>query len=132
MIKLLLPVFLIIICSSFNKVSTLTGTWEFRGGIYDGKPDGAPKDYSLQRKYTATRYDAFIFEKGQPTQKYESGKYTLKNDTCFETQTYCMQPSKLVGVTVHYLYTMRHDTLVLQAKLPNGNVEVDYWKRVKL
>lgn len=117
--------------SSFYNEPTLKGTWEFRGGVYNGKIDGAPKDYRLQRRYTATQYDAYVLEKGAKTEKYESGKYLLKGDTCMETQTYCSQPSKLIGVTVHYLYKFKHDTLVLQAKLPNGNIEQDYWKRIK-
>ncbi|MGZ3757327.1 MAG: hypothetical protein ACXVAY_20330 [Mucilaginibacter sp.] len=120
-----------IFSSFYNTPPTLKGTWEFRGGIYNGKIDGAPKDYRLQRRYTATLYDAYVLEKGAKTTKYESGKYSLKGDTCLETQTYCSQPSKLIGVTVHYLYKFRHDTLILQAKLPNGNIEEDYWKKVK-
>ena len=117
--------------SSFYNEHTLKGTWEFRGGVYNGKIDGAPKDYRLQRRYTATQYDAYVLEKGAKIEKYESGKYLLNGDTCKETQTYCSQPSKLIGVTVNYLYKFKHDTLVLQAKLPNGNTEQDYWKRVK-
>ncbi len=129
--KKILFLLCVIVCSSFDNEKTLKGTWEFRGGFYNGKLDAAPKEYRLQRKYTENSYDAYLLEKGQEPQKYESGKYTLKGDTCLETQTYSAQQSKLIGVTVHYLYKMRHDTLVLQAKLPNGNVEEDYWKKVK-
>lgn len=129
--KLVFLFFLSVVFSSFNAVTTLKGAWEFRGSIYKGKVEGAPKGYSLQRKYTDTQYDAYLQEKGEKAIKYESGRYTLKDDTCLETQTYCSQPSKLIGVTVHYLYTIRHDTLILQAKMPNGNLEEDYWKRIK-
>lgn len=110
---------------------SLKGKWEFRGGIYNGKKDDAPKGYKLQRKYTDSLYDAFVIEKGQKTEKYESGKYALKNDTCLETQTYCQQPSKLMGVTVAYQYRISHDTLFLAAKLPGGSVEEDYWKKIR-
>jgi hypothetical protein len=129
--KLAFLFFLSIIICSFSSVNTLKGTWEFRGGIYKGKTEDAPKGYSLQRKYSDTQYDAYLQEKGEKAIKYESGRYTLKDDTCLETQTYCSQPSKLIGITIHYLYTIRHDTLILQAKMPNGNLEEDYWKRVK-
>jgi hypothetical protein len=127
---------LILICiilgvSSLQKETTLKGTWEFRGSIFNGKYDGAPKDYTLQRKYTAAQYDAFLLEKGEKTVKFESGNYKLKGDTCLETQTFSAQPSKLKGVTVHYWYIVRHDSLILRAKLPNGFVEEDYWKKVK-
>jgi hypothetical protein len=129
--KIFFFVLLAAVFSSFYNEPTLKGTWEFRGGVYNGKIDVAPKNYRLQRRYTATLYDAYVLEKGAKTEKYESGKYLLRGDTCMETQTYCSQPSKLIGVTIHYLYKFKHDTLVLQAKLPNGNTEQDYWKRIK-
>lgn len=119
------------VLSSFDSVKTLKGTWEFRGSIFNGKRDGAPKEYTLQRKYSDSQYDAYLLEKGEKTVKFESGKYQLKGDTCLETQTFSAQPTKLKGVTVHYWYTVRHDSLILRAKLPNGMVEEDYWKRVK-
>ncbi len=127
----MLFVFLILTLTSFQQQATLKGTWEYRGGKFNNKVDPAPKGYVQQRKYTDTKFEAFVIEKGQKTQKYEAGEYALKNDTCFETQTYSLQPSKLKGITVHFLYTMRQDTLVLKAKLPSGAVEEDYWKRVK-
>jgi hypothetical protein len=127
---LMLPVIIIAFCS-FDGEKTLKGTWEFRGSIFNGKHDGAPKEYSLQRKYTTSEYDAFLLEKGEKPVKFESGKYQLKGDTCLETQTYSSQPTKLKGVTVHYWYTIRHDSLILRARLPNGTVEEDYWKKIK-
>ncbi len=119
------------IITAFKPEATLKGTWEFRGSLFNGKKDGAPKDYILQRKYTTSTYDAFLLEKGEKSVKFESGKYQLKADTCLETQTFSSQPSKLKGITVHYWYALRHDSLILRAKLPNGMVEEDYWKKVK-
>ncbi|MDB5110990.1 MAG: hypothetical protein JWR67_2104 [Mucilaginibacter sp.] len=129
--KLLFLIALSILFSSFYQERTLKGTWEYKGGIYNGKPDSATRNYTLQRKYTNTQYNAYLIEKGEKTQKYEGGNYSLKGDTCLETQTYSAEPSKLIGVTIHYLYTIRHDTLILKAQLPNGIVEEDYWKKVK-
>ena len=117
--------------SSFQQPKTLKGTWQFCGGFFNGKPNAAPKGYTLQRKYTATNYEAFLLEKGEKPYKYEAGDYKLLADTCLETQTFSAQPSQLKNITVHFAYTMRHDTLVLKAKLPNGFVEEDYWKKVK-
>jgi len=122
---------LTVIIMAFKPEAALKGTWEFRGSLFNGKKDGAPKDYTLQRKYTTSTYDAFLLEKGEKTVKFESGNYKLKGDTCLETQTFSSQPSKLKGVTVHYWYALRHDSLILRAKLPNGMVEEDYWKKVK-
>ena len=89
------------------------------------------KDYTLQRKYTATEYQAYLLEKGEKPYLYEAGDYKLLADTCLETQTFSAQPSKLKGITVRYAYAVKHDTLVLKAKLPNGFIEEDYWKKVK-
>jgi hypothetical protein len=130
--NLLFLILVVSVFSSFYAETSLKGTWEFRGGIYNGKIDNGTKGYSLQRKYSATTYDTYLLEKGERPKKYESGKYRLKGDTCLETQTFSAQkPSKLLGKTVHYLYQIRHDTLVLRVKLPNGNVEEDYWKKIK-
>ncbi|MDB5156578.1 MAG: hypothetical protein JWR50_1285 [Mucilaginibacter sp.] len=109
----------------------LKGTWEYRGGKFNNKLSAAPKGYSQQRKYTDAKFDAFLYEPGQPTVKYESGDYTLTGDTCLETQTFCLQDQSMVGKTVHYHYAVRNDTLILNGTLPNGAVIEDYWKRVK-
>jgi hypothetical protein len=117
--------------SSFYTETTLKGTWEFKGSVLNGKRDGAPKEYTLQRRYTSSQYDAFLLEKGEKAVKFESGNYKLKGDTCLETQTYSSQPTKLKGIIVHYWFKVRNDTLILRAKLPNGMIEEDYWKKVK-
>lgn len=114
-----------------NKLKTLKGTWTYAGGKFNHKLSAAPKGYTQQRKYTDTAFTAYLIEPGQQPEKYEAGRYTLKGDTCLETQTYSMQASKLLGVTVHYGYALHHDTLVLKGTLPNGAVIEDYWKKVK-
>jgi hypothetical protein len=110
---------------------TLKGTWIFQGGIYNGKKEGAPKEYTLQRKYQSATFDAFLLEPGQRPQKYQSGNYQLKKDTCAETETFSAQPSKMTGKTMKYHYTIRHDTLVLQGRLPTGMAVEEYWKKAK-
>jgi hypothetical protein len=129
--KAILLILLVIVLTSFQQTKTLKGTWQFCGGYLNGKFNAAPKDYTLQRKYTTTNYEAFLLEKGEKPFKYEAGDYKLVVDTCLETQTFSAQPSKLKGITVHFAYNMRHDTLVLKGKLPNGFVAEDYWKKVK-
>ncbi len=116
---------------SFQNAPGLTGTWIFQGGIYNGKKEGATKEYLLQRKYHLNNFDAYLLEKGQKPQKYQSGVYRLKQDTCLETETYSAQPSKLTGKTIRYHYLMRRDTLVLQGTLPTGMTVEEYWKKVK-
>ncbi len=129
--KLPFVLLLLAFLSFKDKEPTLKGTWQYCGGKFNNKPSAAPEGYTQLRKYTDTRFDAFLLEKGEKDIKYESGNYTLKGDTCLETQTYSMQESKLLNVTVHYLYKLQHDTLVLSATLPSGAVSEDYWKKVK-
>lgn len=122
---------LLIIISAFAEVKTLKGTWEFCGGIYSGKKEGAPSGYALQRKYSKDQFDAFVIEAGSKPEKYQSGTYLLKGDTCIETETYCSQPSELTGKPIHYLLEVRNDTLILKGTLPTGMAVEEYWKRIK-
>ncbi len=116
---------------SFQSSTTLKGTWQFVGGIYNGKKEGAPTDYKLQRKYTDSRYEAFASQKGYQTEKYEAGTYVFKGDTCVDTETFCSQSSKITNIPIHYVYTLKNDTLTLQGTLPTGMRVEEYWRRVK-
>ena len=132
--KLAYCVFLFLIsllAFSFIGKKTLKGTWEFKGGIYNGKKEGPPKEYILQRKYDNAHFEAFATDSTNRPEKYEAGDYILKGDTCIETETFSSQPSKLTGVPVHYLYSVRNDTLTLKATLPSGMVVEEYWKKKK-
>lgn len=128
--KTLSFVFIASLLSSFQAPKSLKGTWEFAGGIYNGKKEGAPKGYSLHRKYDATHYEAFAIEKGYKTEKYESGTYVLNGDSCIDKETFCSQPSKITNIPIHYLYTIKNDTLTLCGKLPTGMVVKEYWKKL--
>jgi hypothetical protein len=121
----------ILLGASFADKETLKGVWEFRGGIYNGKKEGAPTEFTLQRKYNTKHFEAFAIEKESKPEKYEAGDYILKGDTCIETETYSSRPSKLTGIPISYLYSIRNDTLTLKATLPTGMTVVEYWKRIK-
>jgi len=129
--RLLYLIVLVMVLSSFVVVSSLKGTWQYAGGISAGKRYPAPDGYLQQRIYTKDKFEAVLLEKGEKPLKYEAGEYSLKNDSCFETQTYSLQPSVLTGKTIHYHYTIKNDTLFLKGKLPNGIEVEDYWKKVK-
>jgi hypothetical protein len=116
---------------SFQEINTLKGTWQFAGGIYNGKKEGAPVGYTLQRKYDDLHFEAFATDSINNPEKYEAGDYILAGDTCIETETFSSQPSKLIGVRVSYLYSIRHDTLTLSTTLPSGMVVEEYWKKAK-
>jgi len=129
--KLVFVIGALLIFSSFAQVSSLKGNWQYAGGVSDGKFYAAPDGFSQQRKYTKDKFEAFLLEKGQKPVKYEAGSYTLKSDSCFETQTYSLEPSVLTGKLIRYRCTIKNDTLFLKGKLPNGIEVVDYWKKVK-
>jgi hypothetical protein len=124
-------VLIIFIISAFQTKPSLKGTWEFVGGVYNGKKEGATKDYKLQRKYTDSRYEAFMSEPGYKTQKYEAGTYVFKGDTCVDTETFSSEESRILNIPIHYLYTLKNDTLTLKGRLPTGMRVEEYWKRVK-
>jgi hypothetical protein len=120
----------LILCS-FTGQTTLKGTWEFVGGIYNGKKEGAPTQYALQRKYDAAHYEAFALQKGSKPEEYETGDYILTGDTCVDTETFCSQPSKITNIPIHYLFVLKNDTLTLKGKLPSGMQVEEYWKKIK-
>lgn len=129
--KKLYFLFLLLTLYSFNNPPTFKGTWVFVGGIYNGKKEGAPTEYALQRKYNEAHYEAFAIEKGFKPQKYETGDYVLAGDTCIDTETWCGQPSKITNIPVHYLYSLKNDTLTLKGVLPTGMQVEEYWKKLK-
>jgi hypothetical protein len=119
-----------VLLASFVKSTSLKGTWQYRGGVANGKVDGPPKGYTLQRVYTDNGYSAYVIQKGYKTEKYEMGTYRLSGDTCFETTTFSSHPSQLMGKTVAYIYTVKAGVLTLSAKLPSGMVAVDKWAMI--
>jgi hypothetical protein len=130
--KIILPfLFAAFLCSFTNSNNSLKGVWEYSGGLLNGKVDSASTAYKLQRTYDDLHYQALVIEKGEKNFVYEKGDYRLQADTCFETQTYCIQPSKLLGKTVKYTYMVSNDTLKLLATLPNGSKVEDHWVKVK-
>ncbi|MBD1392097.1 hypothetical protein [Mucilaginibacter glaciei] len=129
--RILFLISIIIALCSFNAKPSLRGVWEYAGDIYNGKKQSAATNYKLQRKYDDTHYDASFLEVGEKPVIYERGDYLLKQDTCIETQTYTSQPSKILGISIKYIYQIKNDTLTLSGTLPNGSVVQEYWKRVK-
>ncbi len=126
-----LLIILYLLLTSLQTKTSLKGTWQFVGGIYNGKKEGATTDYALQRTYDALHYRAFVVQKGYKPDIYETGNYVLKGDTCVDTETFCSQPSKITNVPIHYLYSLKNDTLALKGILPTGMRVEEYWKRVR-
>lgn len=116
---------------AFTAKRTLTGTYEYAGGIYNGKAEKPSADYTLQRLYDKATYKARMIAEGEDTLVYEAGNYSMDKDTVLETQTFSAQPSKTLNITIRYRYAMQHDTLVFNGVLPNGTTVQEYWRRVK-
>ncbi|WP_448699086.1 hypothetical protein ACFGVR_19290 [Mucilaginibacter sp. AW1-3] len=116
---------------SFTDITTLKGTWQYNGGISNGKAEAAPTQYTLQRKYTDKDFTAYVLEKGTKPEKYEAGTYTLKADTCFETCTFNNQTPQAVGKTVAYIFSIKNGIIHLKTTLPGGTVVDDQWKKVR-
>lgn len=129
--KVLAASVLVITSSAFSGRNSLKGTWEYLGGIYNGKKDNPPAEYTLHRTYDNMHFNAYALEKGYKPEKYEAGDYIIKGDTCIETQTFSSQPTKLKDIPVHYLFSVRNDSLILKGTLPTGMVVEEYWKRLK-
>ena len=109
----------------------IKGKWRFAGGIYNGKSEGSTEGYQLQRVYTDKVFNAYILATGSKPEKYQSGKYSVLGSNYTETETYSMQPSKLINKTVKYQIAMRKDTMILKGTLPTGMQVEEYWVRAK-
>ena len=114
-------------CSS----NSFKGTWQYDGGIYNGKPQAASADFKMQRTYTTDKYEAFIIEGSNEPQKYGAGTYKVKGDNFLVTSEYSNQPSQTVGKTITYKFKIDHDKLTIKGTLPNGMKVEEYWKKVK-
>jgi hypothetical protein len=117
--------------ASCKNSGSLEGKWKYAGGIYNGKAEGGTDGYQLQRNYTGKNFEAFLIEGGGEPQKYQAGDYALSGDSCLETETFSTQPSKLTGITVHYQYKVKNDTLVFKGKLPTGIQVEERWTKLK-
>jgi len=120
-----------ILFTACNSSGSLEGKWQYAGGITNGKAEGGTDGYQLQRTYTSKNFEAFLIEGASEPQKYQAGDYTLNGDSCLETETFSTQPSKLTGVTVHYHYEVKNDTLILTGKLPTGIQVEERWTKIK-
>lgn len=116
-----------IACSPNN----LKGTWQYDGGIYDGKSRTASPDFKMQRTYNSNGYEAFMIEGEEQPDKYAAGKYEIKNDSLYLTSEYSSQPSQVIGKTIIYKFKIDNSKLTINGVLPNGMVVEEYWKRIK-
>lgn len=133
MMKIRYHIFAIIFLMLLNSCakSSFKGTWQYKGGVYDGKARPASADFKMQRTYTSDKYEAYMIEGSNAPEKYGSGRYEVKNDTFYVTSEFSTQPSQMLGKTIAYTFQFKKDTLTIKGTLPNGMQVEEYWEKVK-
>jgi hypothetical protein len=120
---------MIILSSCSN--SLIKGTWQYDGGIYNGRSQKASSDFQMKRKYAANSYEAYMLVDNNPPDLYNSGIYEIKRDSLFITSTFSSRLSQNTDATFAFKYTIFQGRLTLNGILPNGMIVEEYWKRVK-
>ena len=65
--------------------SLIKGTWQYDGGVYNGRSQKASPEFQMKRKYSANSYEAYMLEGNNPPDLYNSGIYEIKGDTPHDT-----------------------------------------------
>lgn len=128
--KLLTILFGIIIISSCSK-NPIIGTWQYDGGLYNGREQKASPDFQMQRTYDENTFEAFLIEGSAEPELYNSGIFVIKNDTLLITSKFSSRPSQNTDVTIIYKYVIDQNRLTIKGVLPNGMIVEEYWKKVK-
>ena len=122
--------FCLILLSSCS-TSPIKGTWQYDGGLYNGREQKASPDFQMQRTYTGNTFEAFMIEGTAKPELYSSGIYQIKGDTLMITSKFSSRPSQNTDVMITYKFTIEQEKLTINGILPNGMVIEEYWKKVK-
>jgi len=128
--KLSSVLFCMILLSSCSK-SPIKGTWQYDGGLYNGREQKASPDFQMQRTYTGNTFEAFMIEGSASPELYSSGIYEIKGDSLFITSKFSSRPSQNTDVMIMYKYAINQNKLTINGVLPNGMIVEEYWKKVK-
>lgn len=109
----------------------LKGTWQYDGGLYNGKEQKASPEFQMQRTYDSNTYKAFLLEGNAKPELYNSGVYEIVGDSLHITSKFSSQPSQNTDITFNYKFKIEKDRLTTNGVLPNGMVVEEYWKKVK-
>lgn len=126
-INLIILISLILTSCSQNP---LEGTWQYDGGLYNGREQKASTDFKMQRTYEDNTYVAYLIEGSAKPELYNSGLYVIKIDTLFITSKFSSRPSQNTDVTISYKFKIENKKLIINGVLPNGMVVEEYWKKV--
>jgi hypothetical protein len=128
--KLTTILFCIIFISSCSK-NPIIGTWQYDGGLYNGREQKASTDFLMQRTYAGNTFEAFLIEGTAKPELYSSGIYVIKSDTLLITSKFSSRPSQNTDLTISYNYVIDQNNLTIKGVLPNGMIVEEYWKKVK-
>lgn len=118
---------LITSCSS----NPLKGTWQYDGGVYNGKSQKASSEFQMKRTYASETYEAFMVETNASSELYNSGIYEVKGDSLFITSKFSSRPSQNTDVTIAYKFSINNGKLTINGILPNGMIVEEYWNKIQ-
>jgi len=127
--KLKSIIFCLFLLSSCSK-NPLSGTWQYDGGLYNGREQKASSDFKMQRTYKENTYEAFMIEGSVKPELYNSGIYEVRGDTLLITSKFSSRPSQNTDLTINYKFNIKKEKLTINGVLPNGMIVEEYWKRV--
>lgn len=128
-LKFKLIIFSLVILTSCSK-NPLNGTWQYDGGVYNGREQKASSDFKMQRTYKENTYEAFMIEGSVKPELYNSGIYEVRGDTLLITSKFSSRPSQNTDLTINYKFNIKKEKLTINGVLPNGMIVEEYWKRV--
>lgn len=129
-LKFILPSICLIIISSCSS-GPLNGTWQYDGGIYNGRSQKASTEFLLQRTYAKDTYEAFMLEGSNEPELYNSGIYEIRTDSIYITSKFSSRPSQNTDVRIAYKFSINDAKLTINGILPNGMIVEEYWKKIK-
>ena len=127
--KLNLIIIILFVLSSCSK-NQLEGTWQYNGGLYNGREQKASSDFIMQRTYSAKSYEALKIEGSREPELYNSGIYEVKGDTLLITSKFSSRPSQNTDLTIPYKFKIINGKLTINGVLPNGMIVEEYWNKV--
>ena len=128
-LKFKLIIFSLVILTSCSK-NPLNGTWQYDGGVYNGREQKASSDFKMQRTYKENTYEAYMIEGSIKPEMYNSGIYEVRGDTLLITSKFSSRPSQNTDLTINYKFNIKKEKLTINGVLPNGMIVEEYWKRV--
>jgi hypothetical protein len=122
---------MILVIAAGCSTSPVKGTWQYDGGVYNGKARNAHTDFQMQRTYKSDTYEAFLLEGSATPELYNSGTFEIKGDSILITSTFSTQPSQNDDVTIAYKFRVEDDRMITSGVLPNGMVVEEHWKKIE-